>query len=326
MSLAPQRPNFVLVWIGIILLTFSLISNFLATAETTADSTASGRTEAARSLLLEDHQILPAFFNPGTALAEKATLEQREKQLAPYSLPFETDFEAPLAKDGESSAKMEKVHFPVELLEPAATEDLRSAEQQGVGTKLPVSETTNHSLHQNSSARSNSAQGFAGTASGGGTLQSTYGGSDRNLSEGQQSLRDALETSGPGVRVKAQIVKASKQNTVIVRFLVSHPNAAQNLKNGLEGREISPKVMAMAREYMHAVQDTDQELSEEEDLDSEGSTENQHFDGSRRRELIRKLRQRQGGLEIIAEMTPAQLRELANKLDARSHKLRALVN
>lgn len=326
MSLAPQRPNFVLVWIGIILLTFSLISNFLAKSATDADFTAGGRAGVARSLILEDSRPLPNFFTPESRLAEEASFEPQESQLEPFSLPFENQILAPLAKDDISSTLEESVVFPVELLEPAVEEKLRSADRVGVGTKLPSPASSNHSLEQNTTSRFNESSLVDGSSSGSGdSLKSTYGGSGRNLNLGQQRLRKALETSGPGVAVKAKLMKASNRNTVIVSFFVSHPNATEKLQSRLRGRELSPKVIAMAREYMRAVAETHRSESEE-DFELEEDAQNELEESALRRELIRKLRQRPGGIEIIAEMTPAQLRELANKLDARSHKLRALVN
>ena len=325
MSLAPQRPNFVLVWIGVILLTFSLLSNFLAESSAGADSTAGGRAGVTHNLILEDFRPLPRFFSPASALEENASTEPQENQLAPYSRPFREGLDAPFASQPESIGMEEGVDFPVELLEPAAGEELRLAESIGGGVQQPRSDSSNHALRQESSTRANELGPVAGASSGAGSLKATYGGSGSDRNRGLHSLRAALETSGPGVSVKAKVLKTSNRNTVLVSFFVSHPNAEENLKSRLDGREISPKVKAMAREYMKAVQDTEPEDSED-DIESEEDSQEEFDRSSLRRELIRKLRQRPGGLEIIAEMTPAQLRELANKLDARSAKLRALMN
>jgi hypothetical protein len=329
MSLAPQRPNFVLVWIGIILLTFSLISNFLAKPATNADSTAGGRAGVARSLVLEEESPLPGFQNAESALTQKVNSEQRNEQLIPFSLPFVNEVQSPLAKDGMATTLEDRVDFPVELLEPAVRfeEQLRSAEGVGIGGSVPTPVSSNHSLQSPTSHKGSQSHDGAGANSGvAGSLKSTYGGFGRDLQLGKHGLRGVLDTHGPGVAVKTKLVKSSNHNTVIVSFFVSHPNASDKLQNHLEGRSLNPKIVAMAREYMQAVQDT-QESESEEDLETQENSQNEFEDApSLRRELMLKLRQLPGGLEIIAEMTPAQLRELANKLDARSQKLRALVN
>jgi hypothetical protein len=329
MSLAPQRPNFVLVWIGIVLLTFSFISNFLAGGSDNESSTADGRATLGDHLVLEDASTLPGLgFTSSTeadAVAAPALFEMDKSD--PRVL--DDDHDTPLADNGSADATTgdQDVEFPLELKEVAEQPELE-AEETAIGGLTPVAPMHSQGV-QTKAVEPASERGVnrAGKPSvrRGKTFQATYGGPNAQMGRSLAKTAKGFDKPGLGIQVKTKLTESGHSGTVIVSFLLSHPQTGQNLRDRLDTQEIDPKIRAAARALIRDVQQADQdavdaeaEEDREEDLaDSEAASE--------RRDLLRMLRLHPGAIEIIAELTPAQLQELANKFGARSQKLRALV-
>jgi len=318
MSLAPQRPNFVLVWIGIILLTFSFISNFLGSPSNEETSALDGRIGLSGIDIFDHPANLPAEFNSDTAfraaVASSLSTEPAEVDFHPIPGEATNSLAAEATQEIEGA---EQIEFEDELLVPAEEPGALSTTGGSALPEQPDSAPNNHSLR--SSTASNQSSGNSSGNSSGGSYQSGFGGS--NLAHAGGALRRAIK-SDPSVEVVTKIAKgSSKRGTLIVSFMLKHPVAAERLQGQAQGLEMSPKVAAKARQYMKSMAAAS--LEEEVETEGEHSSEASGQSRARKRDLIRMLRLHPGGIEIIAEMTPAHIRELANKLDARSQRPRA---
>jgi len=322
MSLAPQRPNFVLVWIGIILLTFSFLSNFFAGASSKGDNLAIGWSGKSEKLISAPDATLPIFFSPTTDLLDSAELSL-SGEVTP--LDFLSDFgnrDIPLAKQAVSPPQdTESLIFPVELLEPAVAQELDAA----VATKsLPLPPSTpvqNHALRHFAGAGVGSSGSGNHAPSAPQSQQANFSGTNLSLHELNGKLQGLAQEGGSGVRIKAKLESVEQSNTVLVRFFLSQPRATAPLTELRSAAKINPELLTEAKKYMRVVLE-----ATAEELETDPNSEPEMTKAILRRDLIRLLRLHPGGLEIIAEMTPAQLRELAYKLDARSQGLRALGN
>lgn len=331
MSFAPQRPNFVLVWIGIVLLTFSFLSNFLAGGGGIKGSSAEGRVHRAGDIVVNDSLTLPALSDAAEVIAEESGFRIVSDPLAMEPHELNGDFFPPLADQEQADFTVDGLElpldFPLEVLEEAQEEDL-PAVVKGVGIHEPEgSSGPNHALRPavGNPASSVTVSEASTTASNSSRQDSMFGGYGSHLSSAAGKAKRNQDRPQFGKNVKARILSSNRSGTVVVSFLLDHPDGKNRVRKQLQDRELNPRLVAQARDFVQAMDEVEDEVQDEQAAEDQ-RTKLDRIDNDRRRELMRMLRLHPGGVEIIAEMTPQQLRALANKLDARSPKLRALVN
>jgi|FLOH01.1.fsa_nt_gi hypothetical protein len=319
MSLAPQRPNFVLVWIGIILLTFSFLSNFFAGATSKGDKLAIGRDGKGEEMVPAPSDALPTPITPASHLVGSTNFLMGD-EVPP--LDFLNDFgnvEFPLAKQAGSAKKSDQPTFPVELLEPAVAQELDAASATKVLPLPPSTPVQNHALRKVAATGARPTHGGHLAPSAPQAQQANYLDTDLSLHNWNGKLQGLAPGGDSGVQIKAKLESVKQGNTVVVRFFFSQPSAATPLSNARSAVKTNPELLTVAHKYMRVVE----EATAEEDPATALSSQSEIVKAAMRRDVIRLLRLHPGGLEIIAEMTPAQLRELADKLDARGAWLRA---
>ncbi|MCP4093161.1 MAG: hypothetical protein GY747_06895 [Planctomycetes bacterium] len=330
MSLAPQRPNFVLVWIGIVLLTLSFLSNFLAGGDGMQGLAPEGRVGHVANYVVDDSLTLPDLSEGAEVIAEESGFRIVSDPLAMEPHQLDGDFFPPMADQKEAifgpDGLKKPVDFPVELLEEADKEDLPSV-VKGVRVHEGAEDSgINHALRPAVGDPGQQGQPTEATASSDRPHQnSMYGGSGGHLSSALGKFKKNQDRPGFGAKVKARILGSNKGGRILVSFMIDNPNGKDLLPSQLAKKDLSPRLVAKARNLLEAVENLDEESDSEESVEEQHS-KREWIENARRRELTRMLRLHPGGIEIIAEMTPAQLRALANKLDARSPRLRALLN
>jgi hypothetical protein len=333
MSFAPQRPNFVLVWIGIVLLTFSFLSNFLAGGGGIKGSPPEGRMGRTSDYVVDDTLTLPALSGSTKVIAEESGFRLVSDPLALDPHQFEGDLYPPLADQQQSDFSQDgldlPLEFPVELLE-GAKESVPPAVVRGVGIdEQPEASGPNHAVRPAVHRAGPHVQATTATANTEGSQQnSMYGGNRSHLSSAAGKASKNQDHPDFGANVKARVLASNQRGMVLVSFMLNNPDGQNLLRNQFNSGQVDPKLLAKARNLVQAVHEVDEELAEDdsEQAADQERTKQERVDNMRRRELTRMLRLHPGGIEIIAEMTPKQLRALANKLDARSPKLRALLN
>lgn len=334
MSLAPQRPNFVLVWIGIVLLTFSFLSNFLAGSSGIKGSPSEGRIGRAGSTVIDDSMTLLGLSDTAKVIAEESGFRLVSDPLALEPHELVGDFNPPLADqhqtDFSADGREAPLDFPLELLEEAEEGELSAAVGGVEFNKQPETSGPNHALRPavgNTNFKVKAAEAAA-TNSNRSHQNSMYGGAGHFLASGLGKAAKGKDGPKFGANVRARIVGSGQSGTILVSFLINNPDGSALLHNKLGRRNVDPRLVAQARNLVEAVEEVEEELEEDDDQQEARRKQGilERVDNMRRRELTRMLRLHPGGLEIIAEMTPEQLRALANKLDARSPKLRALMN
>ncbi|MDA0666179.1 MAG: hypothetical protein O3A95_01190 [Planctomycetota bacterium] len=332
MSLAPQRPNYVLIWIGIVMFTFSMVGNWVLDSSSSKTSNIIGSTRS--NMDYEDSALLPVHGNMvsnppySTALAAEDTFDQmvplfeEEISLKENSLANQ---EIPLGPLEWTLLPIEAVELEQEAAERTEQEDrnpglvsekLPSAEPQGQLHSYRVRQTQDSALNQ----RQKTTDRFQN--------QTQYDSTSRNLGlagKGKPKLG-----SDRSILVKS-VFTPRDHGKIAVRFFLEHPAASGQALDRLPGLgEESTRLALMAETYFAAMEEVIlEDDSAENDADSE-ELRHKRIALKRLAEMKSKIRerlqQRLGGIELLAELSPEQLEALLQKLSAQDPRFRALVN
>ena len=318
MSLAPQRPNFVLIWIGIVMLTFSVGGKWLLDLASGISSTA--ENQARLYLDTEDFSILPDFPLPSTGdlALLPAPMEAVFDQLVPLredpTLP--DDLLAGLKGHEESVlAGVLAAKSSAKVTPEAAEETLDPGLVHPIEEDQPEQQKF-HALHL--------AQTLQGERHDGNARSSTEWHPSRGGNDAGRLAVAARKAKGSGkdVVVKTTLVPLAK-GRVSIHFLLTHAQSLKPNQGRVEGllserRDLDPHLALRAAEILHAL---------EEVVEADESSLEEERERIRRmqKKLLQYLQQRPGGVELMAELSPRQLEQLLQKLSVRNPEFRALL-
>lgn len=332
MSLATQRPNYVLIWIGIVMLTFSVMGQWLLDSGFTTPAGLVGSTRS--SMDYEDSSILPGHATTATNPASSTALSAED--LFDQMIPL---YEEEVSWDGFSLANQEVsiepakwTLFPAEAVEldPEALDRSAQGDQiQGlVPEQLPPAEPRQQ-LHRNKllttpdsdlSRRQKAKERFQDDGQ--------YNSSIRNRGLG----RSGKQRSGSDrlILVKSKFTQRG-HGKIAVRFFLNQPMASQKALDRIQGLdEESSQLALIAEAYLEAMREVIlEDDSEGDDANSEELSQKMMAlkNLAQMKSKIReRLHQHPGGIELLAELSPEQLEALLQKLSAQDPRFRALVN
>lgn len=330
MSLAPQRPNYVLLWIGIVMLTFSVVGQWLLGSgfSTPADLVGSPRS----SMDYEDPSILPVHGTTDLPLSKALSAEDIFDQMVPLRAEevFLDGFS--LANQEVSIEPAKWLLFPAETVEldPEASDLSGQGDQvQGlVSEQLPPAEPQQQ-LHR-SKLRPTLDSGLSRRQKAKERFQDDgqYNSSFRNQGLGRSGKQRA--GSDRLIVVKSQFTQRA-HGKIAVRFFLNQPKALNRIQD--LDKENS-QLALMAEAYLEAMREAI--LEDDSEGDSEGDDANSEELSQKKMALKNlalmeskiheRLHQRPGGIELLAELSPKQLEALLQKLSAQDPRFRALVN
>ncbi|MDP7062434.1 MAG: hypothetical protein QF489_05800, partial [Planctomycetota bacterium] len=222
MSFSAQRPNFVLVWIGIVLLTFSFISNFLAGRGIAKVSPSEGSVGPVGVNQYDDSLPLPNLSNASVVIIEESGFRIGSDPLTMGSHELQGNSYPPLADQGQadltSNGERLPSEFPLELREDAQEgQQGQPAVVKGMEI-LPTDESSrpNHALRP---AVSNRSQPISSTVASSSRLDPDYGASRRHLSYAADKAKRNLDRPDFGAKVKARILGSRPGGTVVVSLV-----------------------------------------------------------------------------------------------------------
>lgn len=143
--------------------------------------------------------------------------------------------------------------------------------------------------------------------------------------------RRGARTGGPAGHGQDVLVRTtvepSAKGRLLVRFVLSNSGGAFGNLNDLlsADSQLDAQLAHRAAELLRTMDEAVEESSEETDTEVDRDREERERLQKMQRKLVQHLRQRPGGLELVAELTPDQLDILMHKLSARNMKLRALI-
>ncbi|MHC4380004.1 MAG: hypothetical protein ACYSU1_02805 [Planctomycetota bacterium] len=326
MSLAPQRPNFVLIWIGVVMLTFSLagkwillepkgakkqmITSDLAEAGEPAINQASptsgllsGSLNAARS---SGHDFPEATTDPqmDEILPEGWDFAGVEDFVRPEGIPEVLD---EILNPTSQDAEKEEILGTALLPEPHGTQpDIQEVHHALLPVESSSKKTKKSHLVDSGKLDSRWRGGRYGRQ--GGARMGGGGGKGQDV-----LVRTTVEQSGKG--------------RLLVRFYLTNPEGAYDNLADLIGRNegADAQMLRHANEILFSMEQAVGETDEPADSENDADRAERKRLKNMQKKLVQHLSQRPGGVELVAELSPAQLDALMHKLSARSPKLRALM-
>lgn len=336
MSLAPQRPNYVLVWIGIIMLTFSMVGQWFLAPGSNSPADFVGSTRS--SLDFEDSANLPIPQNlaGNTSPLRALVAEDSFDQMVPLH-GEEISFDEISFANQEDFLGPDTIHlFPKEAVD-FNTEPAKSPESgelsQGLIPEIPSVEDMPEQLHSfrnlplqesNLSRKQKAKRRYQDNNQGQGNYNSSFENRGLGRSSEQRTQSDRI------VLVKTKII-SSGGGKVAVSFLLNHPKASGQFLDRLQKLDgEDSKLAQMAETYLAAMEEVIREdASDQADYDSKLHAKKKlalKRLAQMKAKVRENLRQRPGGIELLAELSPSQLEALLQKLSAQNPKFRALVN
>ena len=332
MSLTTQRPNYVLVWIGIVMLTFSLVGQSFLDSGPVASPNSADFARFSKS----KKDVANGFSSTasGSSLASAAAIagEDAFDQLVPLrgeEIALEgislTNHEISMGPEVWSPFSAEAVELE---LGGSKTGDPNGIYQgiisEGTHSNEPQKQLHAFNVRQVQESRLSRKQKAQNGSQGNGQYNSTAKGSSlKGLN------RKKKGDSGPLVVVKSKFT--SKPNgRVAVRFFLKHPNASDQAKNRVENlsEAENTRLARLAESYLAAMEEVVvNDHSNDDDLEQQAHKQLALQRIAQMKSKIREhIRQRPGGIELLAELSPNQLEALMQKLSAQNPKFRALVS
>lgn len=333
MSLTPQRPNYVLIWIGIVMLTFSMAGNWILDSSARPTSNLVGSTRS--SLDYEDSAILPKGFSNHVDLlsADPLAVEDVFDQMVPLRDDEYFVEELSLAKQENILEPGAWQPFPMETVSEASKpfeDSPQEAIALGIKPQDSVSSQPEQQLHAFQQERGLSRkQKTAARWIENDQYNSSWKG-DQHGRAGK-SGKNGKGRMGRSILVKSSFTPKG-HGRIAVRFFLGNPERMGFPHNRLamlqgEGNE---RLAQLTEEYLEAMEevlreDLDTDPDSGQDAEVRNRTELQRL-GQMKAKLRERLMQRPGGIELIAELSPKQLEALFQKLSAQNPKFRALVS
>lgn len=310
MSPSTQRPSFVLIWIGIILLTFSFISDFLADARSETLATATPGNLVLPGLLLEDGPSLPGLpADQDLGLRAYEPLDLSEAGLRGQKLPPSADTLLADLESHPDSSTPEAVEFPVETEDgQVASSPLERAPSTSGAVAIPSSTSSSSqerpALH--SPVRSTLSEDPAPTTQG-----SRTSGNEREY---------RIQRSDLG-RLKATLVDSPNPGRTIIRLRLENPDRVEEVLDRLAPNRDRRQLLAKAKEILEDLEEVQEQDEEQRSgLEVDGGSDSQDAKLRRwnRSQLVVKLQRTPRGLELLAEMSVEQMDQFLKRLNARS--------
>lgn len=332
MSLSPQRPNFILIWIGIIMLTFSVAGDWMfgpKVLRTTDSGDFATRTEA-----FEDsaNGILGSLDLPGLAEPMPVYLEQAYDQSVPLVETRPWDAERSLAEAGILTEPAERIseEQPQESSTlktaplPPATEFAGESGLVQPEKDPGVDPVPQHHSFQEAALRKRQKGMKSRPWSEHGQYNLVHGGSGSHASAVARKVKEIADRSGKEVLIRTTVIPIAKDR-LMVRFGLENPEWVGQAKDKLSERpEIAERLLAKRSKDLLA--SMEEVLEEQPTADEEAERKKREKLKRMKAKLTTHLGQRPGGLELVAELSPAQLEALMKKLSARNPRLRALMD
>jgi len=334
MSLPTQRPNYVLVWIGIVMLTFSMAGNWILDSSGQA---ATNLVDSTRSTLdYEDSAILPGASTSMQNLMATDALAKEDAfdQMIPLRQDESLVDGIPLAQHDQDYGPTVWQPFQMESVKEGP-EPGKDSEQGIVTLRLAPEESALSQPEQDFHAFKPKRKLSRKQKAAAGWEQNGQYNSEWKGDHFGHASKSGKGGKGRGTR--SILVKSSftpkGPGRIAVRFFLGQEGNQERLQNRLELLQDgeSARLAHLAEQYLNVLEEV---LSEDQD-DANGAA-GRDSSKLRKQELGRlaqmksklreRLMQRPGGIELVAELSPSQLEALLQKLSAQNPKFRALVS
>lgn len=318
MSLSPQRPNYVLIWIGVVMLTFSLAGKWLMLEPkgATVRFSTSDVAEAGGPFFDEVTGAMDSRIYPdGTRVADLTALPPSPAVLSEDEAPpIDWDFA------GAETLLVDEHGLPLTPEELERLEREAQAEVAEIGSSSlvdphgtqPDAQSVHHAFNHVESEGPSKRSKAKNRLRDSGKLEAFWAGG-RGL--GAKGFR--RRPSPPdGVGVRTTITPMAKDRLLVRFHLHGLQGPQQDLADRLaeERQDLDPQMLRRASELLSALDSVvDPEQAEDEDQADADRRERLRLERMQGR-LVQHLKQRPGGVELVAELSPDQLRSLLHKI------------
>ena len=314
------------------MLTFSVVGNWLL-GPSVVRSRDSGDF-ATQSRLLKDsaNSILGGPALPGLENPRPIFLDQAFDQVIPLKEPGSHHIESILAEAGllpETTLVIPQVAGPGDVSEAGHGPIPAENTVEGIGLVQNEEETgverqPEHHSFQEATYRKRKKATKTSHWRDSGQYHATHGGGGSDFGAAARKLKGLGKGKGKEILVRTTLMPLAKDR-ILVRFSLQNPEwESEKILDRIKGHrsEAEQRLAARSRDLLQSLEEVlDEEPSEEEDRDREKRAKFQRM----KAKLATHLQQRPGGLELMAELSPAQLEALLKKLSARNPGLRALI-
>ncbi|MFK5955853.1 MAG: hypothetical protein QM477_05340 [Planctomycetota bacterium] len=328
MSLPSQRPNYVLVWIGIVMLTFSMAGNWLL--ESPSFPSTNLADSARLSIVYEDSAFLPPVDSAQEDLVPK--IPQEVENVFDQQIPVrrdeyflkdqtlakhEVDLGPPIWETGRLSLDSQP-----ELLEITINDAV--IPRKGIS---PVHDGLGLGEEQWQSFRSKALPATAPRN----RKQKAADAWDQGQYNSSWSNRKGFANRGKkGAGKNREIFiqthfRPAPNGRIAASFFLARPHIQGRIEF-LQGNQ-DAMLAQRAEQYLDALEAVIRESQENASEQGAQSQKREQLEQIRqmKAKLLEHLRQRPGGIELVAELSQIQLEAFMQKLSAQNPRFRALL-